>query len=173
MKKGIMLIGVLVFTMMISGCGSKESSKTSSFDIPSAQASFSKDSTSSEKSIQQGLTYLNQGDFKKAIGNLMLAIRQNPSDSRGYLILGQTFISLKNYDGAVSVLKSGTIAVPEDGHIYYLLSLAQRFNGDSEQALQAAQKSVVLFEKAQDAVSFKKSLVLVRGLMSAEGQTQK
>ena len=57
---------------------------------------------------------------------------------------------------------------PDNGEAYYFKSLASGFSGDRQQALEAAQKSVALFQKQRDEKNFKRAVILLRGLSNAD-----
>ena len=69
------------------------------------------------------------------------AIKVDPSDVQPYMILSEIFISLKNYPDAINVLERAANAFPDNGYVFYMLSLANQNNGTPLPAVLAARPS--------------------------------
>src|SRR5207244_2473264 len=80
MKKAIILIGLTVFVV---GCGNKSETK------------FEGVSTNQHDYMAEGVAYLQKSDVAHAIQSFDQAIKQNPRESKNYIILGQVYMNLK------------------------------------------------------------------------------
>lgn len=174
MKK---LMIVLMGLWMLTGCGDNQ--KTSSENqapapvaaaVAAAPASMRESSQiTSAKLLIAGRQDLIKGNIPAAIKSFDTAIKQNPRDPGAYLVLGETYLHVRNYDKAIDTLTAALIVDPKSGSANYLLALAYNFKGDKESAIQHAQKSTQIFQDTKDADNFKKSLLLLQGLTQVNG----
>ncbi len=161
MKK---VLGVLLMTVLIIGCGSKESV---------GQKEVSSIPTQNHDYLKDGVQYLQQAQPREAIKSLDQAIRQNPRDSRPYMVLGETYIRLNQYDRAIDTFSAASRVAPTEGRVYYLLALSYGLSGDKEQAKVNAEKSVLIFQRNKDGENLKKSLALLKGLVDSQPVVKK
>lgn len=170
MKQVIM---VALGMLMLAGCSEapKSSGQDQSPAAASQTAAVVKESpeAASEKYVAEGRTDLQSGDIVEAIRNFDNAIRQNPRNTGAYMVLGETYLHVRNYDKAIDTLTAALIVDPRNGSANYLLAMAYNLRGDKDLALQHAQKSTQIFQDAKDAENFKKSLILLQGLIQANG----
>ena len=157
------VIFVLSIMFLVTGCGSNKKEAEKSDSTPKAQIA-------SEQLLDKGFEYLTKGDITNAIRNFDAAIRQNPTDPKGYLILGQTYLRLKNYESAIGTLGVAAKVDPNNGHVYYLLSLANNFAGDKEKAIEAIDKSIGIYQQQQDEENFKRALALLQVIKNTPKQ---
>ena len=153
---------IFVFLLMgclVAGCGRPGQEKAKKAEMSQKGA---------EDFFNQGMVFLQQGDAKSAIHSFDNAIKRNPRDPRPYMILGQTYMHLQDYTRAIDSYTAALRVAPDEGEVYYLLAVSHGLAGNPEDAKLNAQKSVVLFQRAQDAENFKKALSLVQGLSQAE-----
>jgi len=154
MKNNILLMCLIVF---IVGCGSNGS-----------EAKF-KGVKDKRDYMAQGMKYLSLGDVQRAIQSFDEAIKRDPQNSEKYITLGQVYLRLKNFDRATDSFSAATRVSPDNGEAYYLLAYSKGLAGNRQDAIEAAQKSVEIFMQSKDEERFKRSLVLLRGLMEADG----
>lgn len=168
------VVWILVAGVLVAGCGNSEQNnqrgvKASGSPKPSAAVS------AQNLKISEGVAHLKSGDVKKAIEAFDSAIRQNPTDVRGYLILAETYTHLRQYDRAIDTLTAAIQVAPQSGQAQYLLATNLGLRGDWDLANAHAQKSAEIFRLQQDADNFKRSIALVQGLrqqISKEDVTQ-
>ncbi len=148
---------VMLMAGLVAGCGSPQSGakKTSKAAQEMAQNKF----------LNEGILHLQKADTGKAVKSFDMAIKQNPTDPRGYIILGQTYMRMNDYDRAIDSLSAASYVAPDQGEVFYLLAINHRLAGNSTLAKQSAQKSIDLFRQKQDAENFKRSLALLKSLM--------
>lgn len=164
----VIMLGVAV---LIAGCGSKPEGQASSNAAPTAQAASQMAADKfipEQKFLALGIQDLRRGKPVEAIRSFDAAIKQNPRDPNAYLVLGETYMHLKNYDRAIDTLSAATRIAPEKGEFYYFLALNYELKGDKDQAKVNAQKSFELFRLHQDEENLKKSLALLRELSVTE-----
>lgn len=155
---------VMLAVAFVSGCGSPSTgSKSKPKATPKETAKRVQD-----KFLNEGIQYLQEANTVEAVRSFDQAIRQNPLDTRGYMILGQTYMRMNNYDRAIDTLLAASRVSPDQGEIYYLLAVNHRLAGNPELAKENVQKSIELFRQTKDERNFKKSLVLLKGLMDAD-----
>lgn len=122
----------------------------------------------SESYLNQGVRYLKEANVTEAIKNFDEAIKQDPLDTRGYMILGQTYMRLNDSSRAVDTFSAAARVAPNSGEIQYLLAVNYGLMGEMDLARQSAQKSVEIFKALQNDEDFAKSLSLLQGLMTTE-----
>ncbi len=165
MKKGLLILAVIA---IFAGCG--EAKKTDGAKVVSGEGKMSASSASAAANplIAAGLASLQKGDIKAAIKSFDDAIRENPKDVQGYIILGQTYMHLKDYNRAVDTFLVATRVDPENGQAHYLLATNLGLAGNYTLARAQAEKSVEIFRKNQDGNNFKRAVALLQGLPQAD-----
>ena len=168
MRKIIVLVltGVLLY-----GCSANDKTKTQG-NINTDNKRGMKQNSALEKNKQKlvkvGMEYLGQAKIAEAIKVLNQAVLLDPNDASTSFVLAQTYMHLKRYDSALGVLDNVIRLEPDNGEAYYFKSLASSFSGDRRQALEAAQKSIAIFQKQRDEKNFKRAVILLRGLSNAD-----
>jgi len=165
MKKQFFLI--LIAIIFVS-CGPKPAEE----EVHSSRGAMQQkvNAQKSEDFLRKGSQELSKGNVASAINNFNDAIKNNPRDSRGYLILGQTYLRLKQYDRAIDVFKAEINFDPDNGQIQYLLAMSYALNGEAALAVPHAQRSVEIFQDSQDQENFVKSLALLQGLNNSQNK---
>jgi len=148
MKK--FLFPVLILVLFV-GCDSK------------SQTGF-KGVTAKKDYVSEGMKFLNEADIPRAIRSFDMAIKQDPTNVDNYLVLGQVYMRLKQYDRAVDTLSAATRVSPENGEVYYLLATSKALDGRMEGAIESAQRSVEIYMQNRDEDRFKKAVVLLKSL---------
>lgn len=162
MKKGLLVFAVI---MVFAGC--TEAKKTDGVKAVSQQEKTAVSSVENPL-IATGLASLQKGDIKAAIKSFDDAIRENPKDVQGYLILGQTYMHLKDYNRAVDTFLVATRVDPQNGQAHYLLATNLGLAGNYTLARAQAEKSVEIFRKNKDGNNFKRAIALLQGLPQAQ-----
>ena len=117
--------------------------------------------------VSQGMKYLAHKDVKRAILSFDQAIKQDPTNPKNFLVLGEIYLRLKNYKGAIDTF-SGAIRVdPNNGDAYYLMGIAKSLNGDIQGAVKALQKSIDLFLQQRNEQKFKLAVNLLKQLTAS------
>ncbi len=153
---------VLVVMAIFAGCG--EAKKMDGAKAVSVEEKISTSSVGANPLIASGLANLQKGDVKAAIKSFDDAIRENPKDVQGYIILGQTYMHLKDYNRAVDTFIVATRVDPENGQAHYLLATNLGLAGNYTLARAQAEKSVEIFRKNRDGNNFKRAVALLQGL---------
>jgi len=162
MKRALYLLCILT---LVAGCTPKDSA--------SAKTPVAVEKNSAADSfIDMGIAHLQAGEVVEAVRSFDDAIRQNPRDPKGYLILGQTYMRLNNVDRAIDTLSAVLNFEPDNGEAKYFLAVAYGLKGDREKAIEFAQKSMESFQEQQNQESFMRALVLLRGLANAQSQEE-
>ncbi|MBF0594431.1 MAG: tetratricopeptide repeat protein [Candidatus Omnitrophica bacterium] len=149
---------MLIAGLMFAGCAKKEA------------VSVSGNNPAAKKMLVEGTVYLKQGDIKNAVGSFAAAIKLAPEDFEGYFMLSETFVHLKQYPQAISVLATAVRQFPENGLAYYLLALAHEGAGQDLPAIVAARRSVEIFNAKGDQDGVKRSAILLAGLIQTAKQ---
>ena len=175
----IQIIGVfLVFvfgTVFLNGCGSKESTEERRAGTnPQRRAVVNRGIVTDPAKVKEakrfliaGVNSLSAGDVPEAIKNFDQAIIRNPLDSHPYLVLGQTYMRLRHYDRAADTFEAVTRVAPNNGLAYYLLSVCRGLEGKKKSAVEAAQRSVEIFQKQKNEEYLTRSLALLQGLVNS------
>ncbi len=163
MKKALM---IFVLVAIFAGCGEakkNDGAKAVTGAVKKSQTVAAVPAANNSL-IAAGLDHLKQGDVKSAIKSFDEAIRDNPRDVQGYLILGQTYMHLKDYNRAIDTFIVATRVDPENGQAHYLLATNLGLAGNYTMARVQAEKSAEIFRKEQDGANFKRSVALLQGL---------
>ncbi|MBF0386959.1 MAG: tetratricopeptide repeat protein [Candidatus Omnitrophica bacterium] len=157
MKRSMAML--LIAGLLFTGCAKKE-----------AAVAEPANNAVAKKLLVEGTVYLKQGDIKNAVGSFATAIKAAPGDFEGYFMLSETFVHLKQYPQAISVLSTAARQFPDNGLAYYLLAVAHEGAGQDMPAIQAARRSVEIFNAKQDQDGVKRAAVLLAGLVQAAKQ---
>lgn len=142
----------LLSLFIFSGCGQKKEEKK--FQGVSAKKDY----------ITEGMNHLKEGDIPRAIYSFDVAIKNDPTNITNYIILGQVYMRLNNFDRAVDTLSAATRVDQNNGEVYYLLATSKAFQGEKEDAIKMAQRSVDIFMNQRDEDRFKASVALLKSL---------
>ncbi len=154
MKK--FLICLLVAGVACAGCAKKDVANLSE--------------QKARQNLVEGTVFLKQGDIKMAVESFATAIKTAPDFFEGYFMLGETFLRLKQYPQALSVMSAATRQFPNNGLAYYLLAMAYEGSGQPVPAIVAARRSVDLFSASGDKEGTQRAMVLLATMVSAAKQ---
>lgn len=124
------------------------------------------------KLFQQGVDFLNQQDVAKAVVSFEGAIQVDPANLPPYMYLAEIFIKMKSYPQAITVLERAVGVFPDNGYVFYMLSLANQGNQTPLPAVLAARRSVELFQAQKNEEGYKQSMLLMESLIKTEQQKQ-
>jgi outer membrane protein assembly factor BamD (BamD/ComL family) len=119
----------------------------------------------SHKLILKSLNDLQNKDLKATIVDLETSIKINPSEPEAYLLLGQILLKVQEYDHAAEFLDMAGKTFPDDGAVFYMLSIANRMSGKKLPAVLAARHSFEVFQAQQDKDNMLKSAALLHELI--------
>ena len=126
----------------------------------------------SHKLIVKSLNDLQNKDLSATIMDLETSIKINPSEPEAYLLLGQILLKVKEFDHAAEFLDIAAKVFPDDGTIFYMLSIADNMSGKKLPAVLAARHSFEVFQAQQDKDNMLKSAALLHELIdSAQDNT--
>ncbi len=120
--------------------------------------------------LVDGVGLLKQGDVVKAVQAFATAIRTSPDYFEAYFMLSETFIHLKQFDQAQSVLNTAVGRFPDNPDAHYLLAVAFEGNGKLMPAIVAARKSIDLYQAKKDEAGEKRATVLLGVLVQMAKQ---
>ena len=158
---------VLVALLSVVGCNSREQAKEKS--VAPDQALVKQ---AAAKLMQQGVQFLNQKDISKAVVSFQGAIQVDPTDLQPYMVLSEIFLSLKSYLEAIAVLERAANTFPDNGYVFYMLSLANESNGAALPAVLAARRSAELFQAQNNQEGFQQSVLLMQRLIKNEEEKE-
>lgn len=152
---------VVLAVVLLIGCGNKEQTQA---QAPQGGVDY----------LQQGMDLLAQNDVPRAIQSFDQAVRQDPTNLKNYMVLGQIYLRLQSYDRAADTFTAATRIAPNDGEVYYFLALSKTFLGpeQQDQALEAAKKSAELFIQSQQKDRFAQALILVKTITEKQAATK-
>lgn len=117
------------------------------------------------KLMMKSLTDLQNKDLKSTIVDLETSIKINPSEPEAYLLLGQILLKVQEYDHAADFLDMTAKTFPDNGTVFYMLSIANKMIGKKLPAVLAARHSVEVFQAQQDRDNMLKSASLLHELI--------
>ena len=157
------IISILCLSLMLAGCQqSPEQTNTSNNEQKEA----------AKKLFAQGMMLLQQKDLKGAVESLEASIKVDPSDPNPYLVLGQILIKAGEYEHAVDFLDQTAKTFPNNGTIFYMLSIANRMAGKNLPAVLAARRSYEIFNAAGDTANAQTSAIILEELIKEAQQEQ-
>jgi len=165
---------LILLSVLLSACEGPQQ-QASGPDAPvSTPQSQGTPASQSKAFMDEGMAYFAKEDIVNALKSFDNAIKVEPSNADNYLVLGQIYLRLRNYDKAVDTFKAGTRVGPNHGEIFYFLgaSNAIRFHLSSgvqaedykAEGIAAAQRAVEIFIEQKDEVRLKTSLALLKSL---------
>jgi predicted Zn-dependent protease len=89
----------------------------------------------------------------------------NPSEPEAYLLLGQILLKIEEYDHAAEFLDQAVKSFPDNGTMFYMLSISNKMAGKKLPAVLAARHSVEIFQAQQDNANMLKSAALLHELI--------
>jgi len=107
---------------------------------------------------------IKQGKVVEAVKLLEQVVSQDPSNVQAYMLLGQIYMHLNEFDLSVDSYNAALAVAPDQGEIYYMLAIVNGLRGRKDLAVSNAEKALLLFQQEKDADKFKRALVLLQGL---------
>jgi tetratricopeptide (TPR) repeat protein len=163
MRTGLVLC---MIALCVVGCESKREAKQNAAQNPALVEQ------ASTKLMQQGVQFLNARDIPKAVVSFQGAIQVNPKDLQPYMVLSEVFLRLKSYPDAINVLERAANVFPENGFVFYMLSIANQEAGNPLPAVLAARRSAELFKAQNNQEGYQRSMVMMEALIKNQQQIQ-
>jgi outer membrane protein assembly factor BamD (BamD/ComL family) len=151
---------VLIAVLALTGCQNQEAQQQQQ------QPSVDQRKDLGHKLILKSLNDLQNKDLKSTIIDLETSIKINPSEPEAYLLLGQILLKVQEYDHAADFLDEAGKTFPDNGTIFYMLSIANKMTGKKLPAVLAAKHSVEVFQAQQDRDNMIKSAALLQELIA-------
>ena len=160
MKK---IIVTVCLGLMLAGCS----------QAPQQQENGAKNERqeAAKKLFAQSMILLQQKDLKGAVASLEASIKVDPSDPNPYLVLGQILLKSEEYDHAVEFLDQTAKNFPNNGTVFYMLSVANKMADKKLPAVLAARRSYEIFNASGDKTNEQASALLLQELVK-EAQDQ-
>ncbi len=158
------IIGFILAGIFLYGCSANDKASAMKQETDSRMSALEQ---TKQKLLKAGMEYLNQGKIPEAIKTLNQAVLLDPRDASTSFVLAQTYMHLKRYESALGILDNVIKMEPNNGEAYYFKSVASGLSGNKQHALEAAKKSIAIFQEKRDEKNFKKAVVLLQGLSSA------
>jgi lipoprotein NlpI len=154
MKKTVF---ILIALFALAGCQKQESQQQQQPDVDQRK-------DIGHKLIVKSLNDLQNKDLKSTIVDLETSIKINPSEPEAYMLLGQILLKVQEYDHAAEFLDMTAKTFPDNGTVFYMLSIADKMSGKKLPAVLAARHSVEVFQAQQDRDNMLKSAALLHEL---------
>jgi predicted Zn-dependent protease len=151
----------MVAVLVLSGCQQKESAQNNGGPNVEAQRK-----EAARKVTQQAMMLLSQEKYQEAVAALDAAIKLDPTDQDPYLMLGQILLKAGEYDRAVDFLDNAAKNFPNNGMVFYMLSIANRMDGKKLPAVLAARRSFEIFKGAGDKEGAEKAALLLEQIIN-------
>ncbi len=161
MKRSIVVLSMM---LALAGCQqAPEQATTTTSNVQNERQEAAK------RLFAQAVVLLQKQNVKGAVESLEASIKVDPTDPNAYLVLGEILIKAQQYDKAVEFLDGTAKNFPNNGAVFYMLSLAHKSAGKLLPAVLAAKRSFEIFKANGDSDMAKTSAVLVEELIR-EGQ---
>jgi len=154
MRKSIFVLMALI---ALAGCQKQESQQQ--------QPDMDQRKDIGRKLIMKSLTDLQNKDLKSTIVDLETSIKVNPSEPEAYLLMAQILLKINEFDHAADFLDQTAKVFPDNGTVFYMLSIANKMDGKKLPAVLAARHSVEVFQAQQDRDNMLKSAALLHELI--------
>lgn len=157
---------MMLVVMLMAGCGLRpDETKSAQKSAKTAEQIFQTDKEVSAQSyLDKAINFLKEGKIVDAIQHFDEAIKNDPLNVSAYLLLGQTYIHLNEFDRAADSFKAALNVAPDQGEIYYMLAITNGLRGRKDLAVTNAEKALLLFSQDKDGENFKRALALLQGL---------
>lgn len=150
MKRLICFFAVIV----LAGCGG-----------PKEETTQFQGTVEKKDYIAEGYEALKKSDIANAIGNFDKAIKQDPKNSKNFLILGEVYMRLKNYTSAEDTFIGATRVDPNNPDGYYFLALSRAPQPDKKDlAIESAKRSAELYMAQRNEEGFKRAMLVLKGI---------
>ncbi|MBF0512134.1 MAG: tetratricopeptide repeat protein [Candidatus Omnitrophica bacterium] len=149
-------MAVLMTLLVLAGCQSRDTQPPQDMDQRKDMA---------HKLIMKALNDLQNKDLKTTIVDLETSIKVNPNEPEAFLLLGQILLKVQAYDQAASFLDMAAKHFPDNGTIFYMLSISNKMTGKKLPAVLSARRSVEIFQGQQDRDNMLKSVALLHELV--------
>jgi tetratricopeptide (TPR) repeat protein len=149
-----------VAVVMLAGCQPKES------DTTQANVSAQR-KEEARKLTMQGMMLIGQKDYQAGLASLDAAIKLDPTDQDPYLILGQLLLKAGEFNRASEFLENAAKNFPDNGMIFYMLSISNKMNGKKLPAVLAARRSFEIFKNANDQDNAQKAAILLEEVIKS------
>ena len=159
MKKTLV---ILIALFALAGCQKQETQQAPTVDQRKEIG---------HKLIMKSLNDLQNKDLNSTIMDLETSIKINPSEPEAYLLLGQILLKVQEYAHAADFLEVAGKVFPDDGTVFYMLSIADKMSGKKVQAVLAARHSFEVFQAQQDRDNMLKSAALLHELIDSADNT--
>jgi len=163
------LIAVLCVGLFLAGCSSQE---TKAPQAPAADVKGQRQEAA-KKVFAQSMLLLQQKNLKGAVENLRASIALDPTDPNPYLVLGQLLIKAEQFTSAVEFLDQAAKTFPDNGTMFYMLSVANKLAGNKLPSVLAARRSYEIFNASGDAANARTSAMLLEELVQEAQAEQK
>lgn len=158
------LCAVVFIVAALTGCQPKEEAQSPQPVTQEAVTPERKDAA--RKLTAQALDLLSQKDYKGCVASLDAAIKMDPTDQDPYLILGQILLKAGEFQRAAEFLDGAASRFPNNGSIFYMLSIANKMHGKKLPAVLAARRSFEIYKAANDNDNAEKSAVLLQQIIN-------
>ena len=108
---------MIILAVFVLGCGQADETKKQSMGKSTPDTS-----AKAQALIAEGMELLNGQDVPAAIKNFDAAIKIDPQNSDNYMVLGQVYLRLRNYDRATDTFNAGTRIDPKPGFYRFVES---------------------------------------------------
>ena len=119
MKK---IVAIIALGLILTGCQKPPSSQEGGVLSGRQEAA--------RKLFAQSIVLLQQKDLKGAVASLEAAVKVDPTDPNAYLMLGQILIKAGEYQHAIEFLDQTAKNFPDNGTVFYMLSISNRMAGN-------------------------------------------
>ncbi|MBI4308978.1 MAG: tetratricopeptide repeat protein [Candidatus Omnitrophica bacterium] len=151
--------------LILAGCQPKEEAANQRSNASSAITAERKEAA--RKLTAQAVALLEQKNYPGVVASLDAAIKADPTDQEPYLILGQILLKAGEFQRAAEFLDTAAKNFPDNGTIFYMLSMANQMSGKKLPAVLAARRSFEIFKGANDQDNAEKSAVLLQQIINA------
>jgi predicted Zn-dependent protease len=155
------IISAICLTIILAGCQ----------QAPQSTPVNTERQDAAKKLFAQSILLLQQKDLKGAVTSLEASIKIDPTDPNPYLVLGQILLKAGEFDHAAEFLEQTAKTFPNNGAVFYMLSIANRMDGKKLPAVLAARRSYEIFNAEGDASNAQTSAILLEELIK-EAQDQ-
>lgn len=163
MKK--VFLCLLIGSVLMVGCRPKESADTPAPQItPERQAA-------SRKLTAQAVELFGEKKYQESVASLDAAVRMDPGNQDPYMMLGQILLEAGEYQRAADFLDNAAKNFPDNGMVFYMLSISNRMLKKKLPAVLAARRSFEIYKNAGNEHQAAQSAMLLQQIInSPDGQ---
>ena len=157
------ILTLAIVGALLAGCQPKEPSNQQQ-----ASTQITPERTeASRKLTAQAVELFSQKKYQESVAGLDAAIKFDPGNQDPYMILGQILLEAGEYQRAADFLDNAAKNFPDNGMIFYMLSISNKMLKKKLPAVLAARRSFEIYKSQNNEQLAAQSALLLQQIINA------